>query len=495
MARFTAFRFTVDPTPGQEVLLRRHAGASRFGYNQCLRLVKDALDAKARGGVVKVPWTGFDLINAFNAWKRSGDAGRVMVAAGDGSVSVVATGLVWRGEVSQQVFEEAAVDLGRALAAFTGSKAGARAGRRVGFPRFKSKRRVPPGFRIRCKTSTAGRPGIRVGDDGPRSVTLPGIGVLVVREDTRRLRRMLSKGRARVLSATVAYRAGRWSVVLTCEAADLHEAHQHTQAGSAGTEGRGWVGMDRGLSALVVAARADGREVLRIDDSPRPARAGMARQRRLARSLSRKQPGSANRRDTAARLAGHHAYVRAVRARFLHQVSNQLVKTHDRLALETLNVTGMLQNHRLAAAIADAAWAELARQVTYKQAWRGGRVVLVDRWYPSTKTCSACRTVASVVPLGQRVFTCNACGYQADRDHNAAVNLAVWAEQHHAQTRDPHAGGPVTNARRGEGTGPRTRAGETGPHDAGTTPTPPGVRRGRPRRALSHDPEGLRDRP
>ncbi|WP_312875105.1 RNA-guided endonuclease TnpB family protein [Allocatelliglobosispora scoriae] len=437
VARFTAFRFTVDPTPGQEVLLRRYAGASRFGYNQCLRLVKDALDAKVRGGVMKVPWTGFDLVNAFNAWKRSGDAGRVMVAAGDGTVSIEATGLVWRAEVSQQVFEEAAVDLGRALAAYTGSKAGARAGRRVGFPRFKSKKRTRLGFRVRCKTSRAGKADVRVGDNVARSVTLPGIGVLVVREDTRQLRRMLSKGRAKVLSATVGYRAGRWFVSLTCEAADLHQARQHPQPDPAdaatGTTGCGWVGVDRGLSAFVVAARADGTPVLRVDDPPRPSRAGMGWQRRLARSVSRKQLGSANRRDAAARLANHHAYVRTVRQRFLHHVSNQLVKTHDRLALETLNITGMLRTHRLAAAIADAAWAELARQVTYKQAWHGGRVVLVDRWYPSTKTCSACRTITPAMPLGQRVSTCGTCGYRADRDHNAAVNLAVWAEQHHAR--------------------------------------------------------------
>ncbi|MEW2332017.1 helix-turn-helix domain-containing protein, partial [Micromonospora chersina] len=81
MARFTTFRFCLNPTAEQEFVLRRHAGAARFGYNQCLRMVKDALDGKRGGAVGKVPWSGFDLINAFNGWKRSGDAGRVMVAA------------------------------------------------------------------------------------------------------------------------------------------------------------------------------------------------------------------------------------------------------------------------------------------------------------------------------------------------------------------------------------------------------------------------------
>jgi putative transposase len=482
VARFTTFRFCLDPTVEQELVLRRHAGAARFGYNQCLRLVKQALDGKRRGAVGKVPWSGFDLINAFNAWKASAAAGRVLVAAADGTTTVQTTGLAWRAEVCQQVFEEAAVDLGRGLAAYTASRTGDRKGRRVGFPRFKSKRRTQLSFRIRSKTSATGRAGIRLGERTPRTVTLPGIGTIAVREDTRRLRRMLAKGRAKILSATVSHRAGRWAVSLTCEATDLHDAVRHQP-----DSGTRWVGVDRGLAAFVVAGRADGTEVQRVDDWPRPSRAGMARQRRMARAVTRKPLGSNNRREAAARLGRHHARVAAIRKRFLHEVSNKLVKTHDKLAIETLTITGMLANRRLAAAVADAAWGELARQLTYKQQWRGGDLTPVDRWYPSTKTCAPCRTAAPAMPLHQRTFTCAACGYQADRDLNAAVNLAIWAEQHHAQVRDLHAGGPVTKARRGEGSGPRTRASETGPDDAGTAPTPSRVRSGRPRRALSHN--------
>ena len=109
-------------------MLARHAGASRYAYNQSLRLVNDALAAKKIDSSVVVPWSGFDLINAFNAWKKTEDAGRVFVVAGDGTSTKRVTGLAWRHEVSAQVFEEAAVDLGWALAAYSQSRSGSRKG-------------------------------------------------------------------------------------------------------------------------------------------------------------------------------------------------------------------------------------------------------------------------------------------------------------------------------------------------------------------------------
>jgi putative transposase len=115
-------------------MLARHAGASRFAYNQCLRLVTDALASKRADSQAKVPWSGFDLINAFNAWKRSEAAGRIFVAAPDSILTMQSTGLGWRHEVSAQVFEEAAVDLGRALTAYGQAKSGKRKGQKVGFP-------------------------------------------------------------------------------------------------------------------------------------------------------------------------------------------------------------------------------------------------------------------------------------------------------------------------------------------------------------------------
>ncbi|MFC4627876.1 RNA-guided endonuclease InsQ/TnpB family protein [Promicromonospora alba] len=518
MARHTSFRYCLDPTVEQERVLSWHVGAARFGFNQALHLHKEAryaahsrespgLGVRSDGdhseddtvpGVARVPWTGFDLITAFNAWKRSEAAGRRFVVDANGTARLEVTGLVWRDKVVAQVFEEAAVDLGRALRAHNDSRTGARKGPTVGFPRFKKKSPTGGSFRIRNKATAGRRAGIRLGDgDRPRSVSLPKIGVLRVREDTRRLRRMVTKGRARILFVTVSRGANRWWISITIEAADVHPALRHAAAPHVpqpvkdGVEaanrqddaGRaaGWVGVDRGLHALAVGGTSDGVEVLRVSNQ-RALRRGLPRLRRLSKAVSRKKKGSKNRRRAVVRLSRQHARIRDRRCHVLHQVSNQLVKNHARLVLEDLNITGMRSNQKLSRAINDAAWGELARQVTYKQAWRDGQVVVVDRWFPSSKTCSSCGTLRKDLTLKDRTFECHECGHVMDRDLNAAVNLAAWAENHTppvddgagcgvARVGDRQAAGPVINAHRQDtptDDGPRGRGGK-GLDDVGTS--------------------------
>jgi putative transposase len=471
MSRHTTFKFCIDPTVEQNEMLSRHAGASRFAFNQCLAMVKATLTRRETDSEIEVPWTGFDLINAFNRWKKTQDAGRVFIVDTDGVTQIVVTGLAWRNQVRQQVFEEAAADLGKGLKSWSDSRTGERKGKKVGFPRFKKKTGAVPSFRLRNNYSKGRPPTIRVGDNiRPRSVTLPGIGQVAVHDDTRRLRTMLAKGRAKICFATISHRGGRWWLSLNIEAADLHPAHQHLPRDPA-DEG-GWVGIDRGLSAFLVAATTDGSEVARIANAPKALAAGMKQQRHLAKKLSRTKKGSRNRRDVAAKLGRHHHHVANVRRHFLHQVSNALVKTHDRLVIEDLNVAGMLRNHRLARAISDAGWAEFARLLGYKQAWRGGQLVTADRWYPSSKLCSGCGAIRDDLTLADRVFTCE-CGYFADRDTNAAVNLADWGQTHHdvlhLDPRTPKQRGRATKARRRDGADQHPPcAGETSPDDAGT---------------------------
>ncbi|MFE5477819.1 MULTISPECIES: RNA-guided endonuclease TnpB family protein [unclassified Nocardia] len=469
MSRHTTFRYCLDPIVEQSDMLARHAGAARFAFNQSLDFVKTALTQRKTRPAHPVPWTRFDLIKTFNTWKKTEAAGRVFTVDAAGVTEVQVTGLAWRAQVSQQVFEEAAVDCGRALAAFSDSRTGKHAGKRVGFPRFKKKGTTVPAFRIRNKPAKSGRASIRVGDQGrARSVALPGIGAIRVREDTRRLRRMLTKDRARILYVTVAYRVRRWWISLTVEASDLHTAHRHRPREHA--DHGGWVGIDRGLTAFAVAANSTGAEVARITNAPKPLTTGLDRQRRMAKSVTRKQSGSRNHRQAVAQLARHHHKVANIRRHFAHQVANQLVKTHDRLVVEDLNVAGMLGNRRSARAISDVGWADFARLLVYKQAWHGGTVTVADRWFPSSKRCSACGAHNPTLSLADRVFVCE-CGFRADRDHNAAVNLALWPtiEQDFSRSPDPRAGGRVTKVRRREGSDRHpVGVGETVLVDAGT---------------------------
>lgn len=172
-------------------------------------------------------------------------------------------------------------------------------------------------------------------------MTSSGIGAIRVRADTRRLRRLLTKDRTRILYATVSYRAARWWISLTCEASDLHPAHRH-QPRELGDHGS-WVGIDRGLSVFAVAATAGGPKSP-ASSRPNPLAAALDRQRHLAKSVSREQKGSHNHRHATARLARHHHGVANTGRHFAHQVANTLVKTQDRLIIEDLHVAGIVRS-------------------------------------------------------------------------------------------------------------------------------------------------------
>jgi putative transposase len=444
--RHTTFRFALAPTPAQAAMLVRHAGASRIAYNQCLRLVTDALASKRTDPQGSVPWSGFDLINAFNAWKRSEAAGRIFVVAPDGTITKQVTGLAWRHEVSAQVFEEAAVDLGRALSAYAQAKNGSRKGPRVGFPRWKRKGRCRDSFRLRNKQGKGGAFSIRVGAGHPRSVTLPTIGVVVVHDSTRRLRRLLRSverldpdtgqwveaPRAKVVFATIRRHGSRWYVSLNVQAPDFHAERCHPPHPA--DDRGGFVGVDRGLAAFVVAATADGTEVGRFE-APKPLRRGMEGLRRGMEGLRRRSRAVSRPAPLLQQGQGGPAAVPAARphrkraSKLPLEVSRQLVKTHGRLCLEDLAVANLMTNRHLARAIGDAAWTELAHQLTYKAAWFGAELVACDRWFQPTKTCWRCGMVKQRMGLAERIFRCDGCGLVADRDRNAAANLAAWAER------------------------------------------------------------------
>lgn len=143
----------------------------------------------------------------------------------------------------------------------------------------------------------------------------------------------------------------------------------------------------------------------------------------LQRSLSRKVSGSMNRKKAVKRLSKAHYRVSCVRKDALNKLTTYLAKNHSKVVIEDLNVSGMLKNHRLASAIADGGFYEFRRQLTYKCAWYGSQLIVVDRFYPSSKTCSHCGFIHQKLTLKERVFVCPSCNKHLDRDFNAAINL------------------------------------------------------------------------
>jgi putative transposase len=223
--------------------------------------------------------------------------------------------------------------------------------------------------------------------------------------------------------------------------------------------------VDLGLVAFAVAARSDGTEVGRWHAND-PLTCRLRRLRRCSRALARARRGSRSRARNARRLSREYARITDARQSFLHEVSSQLVKNHARLAIEDLAVHNLLRNGPLARAIENAAWSEFTRQLAYKAEWFGAELVVCDRWFPSSRTCSQCGKTRERMGLAERVFCCDACELVVDRDRNAAANLAAWAE--HARAPDRQAGGRVTNASGGEGADRRLDDGVTSPAEGGT---------------------------
>jgi putative transposase len=177
------------------------------------------------------------------------------------------------------------------------------------------------------------------------------------------------------------------------------------------------VGVDLGIKHFAVTS--DGKKIANPRRLARRERSLARYQRRLARC----QNGSANRAKAKAKVARAHRKVRASRADFLHCTSARLVRDHDVIVIEDLNVSGMVRNHSLAKAIADSGWGEFRRQIQYKAARAGRRLIVIDRFYPSSKTCSECGHLLADLPLSTRAWNCSACGTRHDRDVNAAKNI------------------------------------------------------------------------
>jgi putative transposase len=367
MLLLRAFRTELDLNNVQRTSCARHAGAARYAYNWGL---SRKLEAHQAGQ--KTP-TAIDLHRELNALKK--------------------TELPWMYEVSKCAPQEALRDLDHAFTHFFRRVKEKRSGKKikVGFPRFKSKKKGLGSFRLNGA--------IHVFE---KAIQLPRLGVLRLKEAG-----YLPTSGVHILSATVSEKGGRWFVSLQVEMEipDLQLSKKPV------------AGVDLGIHRL--AQVSDGTYF----ENPHALKRSLTKLKRLHRVVSRRHKGSANRRKAVQRLARAHARVANIRRDALHQATTWLTRTKSAVVLEDLNVSGMLKNHHLAQAIADVGMAEFRQQLEYKATWYGCQVLVADRFYPSTKRCSHCGQIKPGMGLDERQYQCESCGLVMDRDLNAALNL------------------------------------------------------------------------
>jgi putative transposase len=422
LTRATTFRFTLDPNRDQHQRLLAHAGAARLAYNHHLGRVRANLEQRAAErsyGVAEadltpaLSWSKVSFINHMNAWK-DGRAPDAPASIDDDGNEV--RGLPWRHAVSTDVFECASVNAAQALANWAASRKSERTGKAAGFPRFKSRHKTTPAFRLRSKSKPGRTSPVRPA--GPRTVRFPKLGELRVHEHTGRLAKMLNAGRFHVYAASFRYERGRWVVAITGVAAQLHHLRRTPKGRHPNP-----VGVDLGVKTLAVVADETGR-VLHAWAGVTALQQAQARLKLANQAYSRTKKGSNGRAKAARRLGKIHARVAHLRRNLLHQITTQLARGYTSVTIEDLNTAGMLANRRLARSLSDAAFGELRRKLEYKTAWYGTGLVVADRWFPSSKTCSDCGTIDAGLTLSDRVYECSSCGLSLDRDVNAAINLA-----------------------------------------------------------------------
>jgi len=357
-----AHRIALNPNNVQATYLARAAGTARFAYN----------------------WALAEWKRQYEAWKDDNSQPKPSQAALRRQLNAIKREqFPWMLEVTKNAPQMAIIQLGQAFQNFF--KGHAR------YPQFRKK-----GVHDRFTLTND-----QFDIDASR-IRIPNLGWVRMREPLRFA--------GKIMSATVSRVADRWYASIAVDTPDSSHLPK--------AENQGTVGVDLGVSAL--ATLSTGEPPI---PGPKPHKALLGRLRRLNRSLSRKQKGSANRRKARMKLARMHARISNIRSDALHQLTTDLTRRFHTIGIEDLNVKGMARNRRLARSIADMGFFEFRRQLEYKAAMRGAQVVVADRFFASSKICSDCGHKLGELLLAVRQWTCPACGARHDRDVNAAINL------------------------------------------------------------------------
>ncbi|WP_432646651.1 IS200/IS605 family element RNA-guided endonuclease TnpB [Mitsuokella sp.] len=366
------YKFRIYPNKTQIKLIHRTLGCARFTYNHFLAVRRDEWKANHKSVTY-------------------GETSRMLTDLKKREETA------WLKEIDSMALQEALKDLDRAYQNFFKLH--------TGYPRFKSKHAHQQSYRTRNQGN-----GIRI--EGKR-IKLPKIGFVKIKQSR--------EWDGRVLNATVSCTAsGKYFISLCVEMEKEFLLH--------GNEG-GQIGLDVGLKFFY--SDSNGKDVA----NPTPLRKLERKLRREQRRLSRKMPRSRNREKARIRVARVHERITNIRKDFLHQHSTELIRQNRFIAVEHLNIKGMLKNHRLAKAISDVSWGEFFRQLSYKSELYGAKLHKIDTFYPSSQTCSVCGYQNPLTKnLAVREWTCPQCGSQHKRDHNAAKNILARALAEEAST-------------------------------------------------------------
>ena len=365
----------LDPTVKQAIHFARACGVARFSYNWALGEWKRQYEAgeKPSANKLKAQW------NAIRGKE-----------------------FPWSKQVTKCASGQAIMNLGKAFANFFRDLKKPAGGRKARFPKFKKK----------GQNDSFALWNDQFEVDGQR-IKIPKLGWVRMREALR--------FDGKIMGGTVRKSGHRWFVSIQVETPDPTVAHP--VPGSV-------VGVDLGISCLMALSRPlpDGRTKI---DNPKPLRKAMGRVKKLSRRCSRQE--EARKRHNAktsrraikrrASLARVHARVANIRRDVIHKATTAVANAFETVVLEDLHVAGMVKNHNLAGALHDASFGEIRRQVEYKTAMRGGRTVIADRFFASSKIASCCGHCMEKMPLSVREWACPACGTIHDRDENAATNL------------------------------------------------------------------------
>lgn len=357
-------KYELKPNKAQIIMLKKTAGCTRYAYNWGLAKAKDIREETG-----KFPKFA-ELSRLWTQHKKE-------------------EGFEWLNEVQAVPLFVSIKDLNDAFQRFYKKQ--------NKFPAFK-KKGSHDSFRIARNTKEL-EPLLL----DTKHIRIPIIGIVKAKENICPL--------GRPINATVSREADRWYVSIAYEVEIPEPVPVIGES----------VGIDVGLSSFAVLS--DGTKI----DAPKPLAKHLKKLAKLQRQNAKKQKGSNNRKKSAMKIAKLHRKIKNIRNDFIHKLSAELAKTKQLIAVEDLNIKGMVKNKHLSRYISDVGWSNFINMLDYKAKWYGSQIIKIDRFYPSSKSCSSCGYILDDLPLSVRNWSCPECGAEHDRDINAAQNILKMA--------------------------------------------------------------------